>query len=162
MAEKVYELTVEGLNHLKDELDNRKVVRRGEISDRIKVALSFGDLSENSEYDDAKQAQGENEARIAEIEDILKNARVIDGDEISKTNVTLGCQVTLLDTETNETEVYKLVSPKEEDILLNKISSESPVGTAILGKKKNQVAQVKTPSGVLKYKILKIEIPHEN
>lgn len=159
MAEQVYELTLSGVNRLKDELDHRKVNLRTEIAERIKVALSFGDLSENSEYDDAKQAQGENEARIIEIESILKNARVIDDEDISKTNVTIGCLVTLHDTENNETSVYTVVSPKEEDILENKISTESPVGSAIMGKKKNQVAQVKTPRGIMKYKIVKIEVP---
>lgn len=159
MAEQVYELTLSGVNRLKDELDRRKVELRTEIAERIKVALSFGDLSENSEYDDAKQAQGENEARILEIEGVLKNARVIDDEEISKTNVTIGCQVTLLDSETGEVSLYTVVSPKEEDILENKISTESPVGVAILGKKKNQIAQVKTPRGFLKYKVMKIEVP---
>lgn len=159
MAEQLYELTLSGVNRLKDELDHRKVNLRTEIAERIKVALSFGDLSENSEYDDAKQAQGENEARILEIEGVLKNARVIDDEEISKTNVTIGCQVTLLDSETDEVSLYTVVSPKEEDILENKISTESPVGAAIMGKKKNQIAQVKTPRGILKYKIIKIEVP---
>ncbi len=159
MAEQLYELTLSGVNRLKDELDHRKVNLRTEIAERIKVALSFGDLSENSEYDDAKQAQGENEARIMEIEGVLKNARVIDDEEISKTNVTIGCQVTLLDSETDEVSLYTVVSPKEEDILENKISTESPVGAAIMGKKKNQIAQVKTPRGILKYKIIKIEVP---
>lgn len=159
MAQQVYELTLSGINRLKEELDMRKVEYRTEIAERIKVALSFGDLSENSEYDDAKQTQGENEARIAEIEGILKNARVIDDEDISKTNVTIGCQVTLLDTETGESSLYTVVSPKEEDILENKISTESPVGSAIMGKKKNQVAQVKTPRGLLKYKIVRIDVP---
>lgn len=159
MAEQVYELTLSGVNRLKEELDRRKVELRTEIAERIKVALSFGDLSENSEYDDAKQTQGENEARILEIEAVLKNARVIDDEEISKTNVTIGCQVTLLDSETGDVSLYTLVSSKEEDILDHKISIESPVGVAILGKKKNQIAQVKTPRGILKYKIVKIEVP---
>lgn len=159
MAEQVYELTLSGVNRLKDELDHRKVNLRTDIAERIKVALSFGDLSENSEYDDAKQAQAENEARILEIEGILKNARVIDDEDISKTNVTIGCMVTLLDSESGETSVYTVVSPKEEDILDFKISTESPVGSAIMGKKKNQIAQVKTPRGILKYKIMKIDVP---
>ena len=116
MAEQVYELTLSGVNRLKDELDHRKVNLRTDIAERIKVALSFGDLSENSEYDDAKQAQAENEARILEIEGILKNARVIDDEDISKTNVTIGCMVTLLDSESGETSVYTVVSPKEEVI----------------------------------------------
>ena len=159
MPEQIYELTESGINRLQQELDERKMSMRKEIAERIKTALSFGDLSENSEYDDAKQAQGENEARITEIENILKNARVIDDEDISKTNVTIGCLVTLLDDETGEKEVYSVVSPKEEDILENKISTESPVGVAIMGKRRGQVAQVQTPAGLLKYKIVKIEVP---
>lgn len=159
MAETVYELTPAGVVALQEELDNRKVVQRAEIAERIKVALSFGDLSENSEYDDAKQAQGENEARIMEIEGILKNTRVIDESEISKTQVSLGSEVVLQDVEVGTSETYLLVSPKEEDILENKISTESPVGQAIIRKKKNQVVEVSTPGGLLKYKILKISRP---
>ncbi len=159
MPEKIYELTESGLDRLQRELDHRKIQERTEIAERIKVALSFGDLSENSEYEEAKQAQGENEARITEIENILKHARVIDDDEISKTNVTLGCRVTLLDMETHAEEVYDVVSPKEEDILESKISSESPVGAAIMGKRRNQSVKVSTPAGMLSYKILKIEVP---
>ena len=159
MTDKTYEMTSAGVNDLQAELEDRKLVKRAEIAERIKVALSFGDLSENSEYDDAKQAQGENEARIMEIEEILKNARIIDESEISKTQVSLGSEVVLEDLETGETETYLLVSAKEEDILVNKISNESPVGQAILKKKKNQVAEVKTPAGMLRYKIVKISRP---
>ena len=159
MPAQSYELTVNGMNRLQEELDQRKFQQRDEIAERIKAARAFGDLSENSEYDDAKQAQGENEARIQEIESILKHARIIEDEDISKTNVTTGCLVTLLDDGTGETEVYAVVSPKEEDILANKISTESPVGQAIMGKRRNQVALVQTPAGVLKYKILKIEVP---
>lgn len=156
MSEQLYEMTLEGVNRLNEELDRRKVTDRNEIAERIKVALSFGDLSENSEYDDAKQAQAENEARIAEIEELLKNVRVIDEDEISTSAVTVGSLVTLKEDATGESETYMLVSPQEEDILENKISTASPVGQAIVGKKRNQVVTVTTSSGQFKYKITKI------
>ena len=150
------EMTLEGFNHLKEELEHRKIVVRSEVAERIKVALSFGDLSENSEYDDAKQAQAENEGRIMEIEAILKNVRVIDNDEISKTNVTLGSAFVLRDEATGEETQYTIVGAKEENIFENKISSDSPVGQQVLGKKKGSVISVKAPIGQLKYKIVKI------
>lgn len=155
----MYEMTQAGVQSLQNELEKRKGEIREEISERIKVALSFGDLSENSEYDDAKQAQGENESRIIEIEKILKNAHVIEETEISKSQVSLGSEVELEFVEDHTKETYLLVSAKEEDILENKISIESPVGQAIVGKKKNQVVEVKTPKGLLKYKILGIARP---
>jgi len=148
--------TVEGLKRLQDELAERKTVKSAEISERLKEARAQGDLSENSEYDDAKEAQAKNEARVVELEDILKNARVIDEDEISKTKVSLGSGVVLRDEETGNEETYSLVNPNEEDIFMNLISTESPVGQAILGKKKGQIVEVPTPVGTLKYKIVKI------
>ncbi len=159
MAEQYYDMTLAGVTALKEELEHRKVTMRMEISERIKVALSFGDLSENSEYDDAKMEQGENEARIAEIEATLKNARVIDEKDISKTQVTLGSSVLLRDEENGDELTFLMVSSKEEDILSNKISTDSPVGQAIMGKKKNQVAEVQAPAGTINYKILKISRP---
>lgn len=156
MAEQSYDLTLEGINRLKDELDRRKTEERSEIAERIKVALSFGDLSENSEYDEAKNAQAVNESRITELENLLKNARLIEEDDISKTRVALGGKVTLQDVETKEETEYILVSSKEEDIFENKISTDSPVGAAIIGKKKGQTVNVTTPTGILKYKIVKI------
>ena len=156
---KVYEMTYDGIRKLEDELEMRKVEMRSEIAERIKQALSFGDISENSEYDDAKNAQGENESRIIEIENILKNAKVIEEDEISKTKVKIGAVVKLRDEETGEEDEYILVSSKEADLFDNKISTESPVGSAILGRSRGQVVDVKTPSGTLKYKIVKISKP---
>lgn len=150
------EMTLDGYNRLKEELENRKIVVRAEVAERIKVALSFGDLSENSEYDDAKQAQGENETRIIELEGILKKVRVIDEDEISRTQISLGSSFVLRDEALGEDTEYTLVSAKEEDIFENKISTDSPVGQAVLGKKRGQVIHVKTPIGQLKYKIVKI------
>lgn len=159
MAEKGYEMTYAGVKELQEELENRKNTVAAEIAERLKEARALGDLSENSEYDDAKEDQAKNQARIMEIEDILKNAKVIEDEQIGKKEVTLGSLVTIEDVEYNETFEYIVVSAKEEDIFKNKISSESPVGQAILGKKKGSVVEVKTPSGILKYKILKIDKP---
>lgn len=156
MAAQSYDFTLEGINRLKEELEKRKTEDRSEIAERIKVALSFGDLSENSEYDEAKLAQAMNETRIAELENLLKNARLIEEEDISKTRVALGGKVTLQDLETKEETEYMLVSSKEEDIFENKISTDSPVGAAIVGKKKGQTVDVTTPTGILKYKIIKI------
>lgn len=159
MTEKVYEMTYDGVKKLQDELDNRKTAVAAEIAERLKEARALGDLSENSEYDDAKTAQAENEVRIMEIEAILKNAKVIDDDDISRTKVTLGAQIRIRDEETREETDYQLVGNKEEDIFSNKISSDSPVGAAIIGKKKGQVVDVRTPNGLLRYKIVKISKP---
>ena len=160
MAEqKVYEMTVEGVRKLQEELEQRKFDRRDEIAERIRQARSFGDLSENSEYDDAKNAQAENEARISELESILKNVKVIEDDEISKTRVTMGSIVTIRSEEFKDEETYTMVGPKEEDVLNGRLSSESPVGSAIIGKKKSTVVEVKTPMGTMKYKIVKIAKP---
>jgi transcription elongation factor GreA len=159
MVEKIYEMTYDGIKKLQDELDNRKTNVAAEIADRLKEARALGDLSENSEYDDAKEAQASNEVRIMEIEATLKSARLIDEDEISKTKVTLGAMITIRDEETKEEMDYILVGAKEEDIFSNKISSDSPVGAAIIGKKKGQIVDVHTPVGLLRYKIVKIDKP---
>ncbi len=159
MADKVYEMTYDGVKKLQDELDQRKTVTAAEISERLKEARALGDLSENSEYDDAKTAQAENEMRIMEIEAILKNAKIIDEDEISKTKVTLGAVIKIRDEETFEEMEYLLVGTKEQDIFSNKISSDSPVGAAIIGKKRGQIVDVRTPAGILRYRIVKISKP---
>lgn len=159
MSEKVYEMTYEGIKKLQDELENRKTAVAADIAERLKEARALGDLSENSEYDDAKNAQAENEVRIMEIEATLKNSKVIDEDEISKTKVTLGALVKIRDEETREEIDYMLVGNKEEDIFSNKISSDSPVGAAIVGKKKGQIVDVRTPVGILRYRIVKISKP---
>lgn len=159
MAEHIFELTYEGVQELQQELDERKTTTSAEIAERLKEARSLGDLSENSEYDDAKEAQAKNEIRIAEIEKMLKNAKVIAEDEISAKEVSLGSQVKILDVEMDQEEEFILVSSQEEDLFKNKISSESPVGLAILGKKAGDSVKVKTPSGPLTYKILRIGRP---
>lgn len=158
MAEEIQKIqfTVEGMKRLQDELEERKTVISGQIAEQLKEARAQGDLSENSEYDEAKDAQAKNEARIMEIEEILKNAEVIDDSEISKTKISLGSKVTLRDEETKEEIQYELVNAKDADIFSNRISQDSPVGKAIMGKKKGQVIEVTTVAGAFKYKIIKI------
>ena len=155
MAKKVL-LTVEGLKKLQDELDNLKTVRRKENTAALKMAKSFGDLSENSEYDEAKNEQAEIEARIIEIENMLKNAEVIDESEVATDVVSVGSKVTIKDIESGETEEYLIVGSTEADPLKGKISDESPVGSALLGHKKGEKVSVEAPLGILEYKIVKI------
>lgn len=149
--------TQEGFQKLQDELSERKTTITADITRRLEEARAQGDLSENSEYDDAKDAQAKNEARIKEIEALLKDAEVLSDDEISKTKISIGSKVTLRDENSKDEEVYTLVNPNEEDIFENKLSTESPVGKAIQGKKKGQTVEVTTNAGVFKYKIIKIE-----
>lgn len=159
MADPIYEMTSEGIAELQDELERRKTIVAADIAERLKEARALGDLSENSEYDDAKAAQADNEVRIVEIEQVLKNAKLIEDKEISRTRVTLGGFVTLVDEDNGETREFKLVGQQEEDIFQGKISSDSPVGAAIMGKKKNDVVTVRTPAGMLRYRITKIARP---
>ncbi|HHU53390.1 MAG TPA: transcription elongation factor GreA [Clostridiaceae bacterium] len=156
MTQKVYEMTYEGIKELQDELEYRKTELSIEIAERLKEARALGDLSENSEYDDAKDAQAKNEVRIADIEVILKNAKVIEDTDISSDQVTLGSKVKLLDVEYNEELVYTIVGSLEEDIFKNKISNESPVGNAIMGCKAGDTVKVRSLAGELEYKILEI------
>jgi len=156
VSQKVYEMTYEGIKELQDELEYRKTELSIEIAERLKEARALGDLSENSEYDDAKDAQAKNEVRIADIEAILKNAKVIEDTEISSDLVTLGSKVKLLDIEYNEELIYTIVGSLEEDIFKNKISNESPVGSAIMGCKAGDTVKVRSLAGELEYKILEI------
>ena len=156
MEEKEVLLTQEGFDKLEQELDSLKTTNRAEIAERIKIALGFGDLSENSEYDEAKNAQAENETKIAELENKLRNAKIIDESEIDTKTVQVGNTVKLLDIEFNEEVSYTLVGSTEVDLSQNKISNESPIGSAILGAKKNQVVEVQAPAGVVQYKVLSI------
>ncbi|MDE6030866.1 MAG: transcription elongation factor GreA [Oscillospiraceae bacterium] len=149
-------LTRNGEAKLKAELDELKSVRRREIAEKIKVALSFGDLSENSEYDEAKNEQGIIESRIAEIEATLAHAQIIDDDDISTEKVGIGTIVKLLDIEMEEEMEFKMVGTKEADINSGRLSDESPIGAAILGHKVSEIVDVETPSGVLKFEILDI------
>ena len=130
--------------------------REAEIAEKIKVALGFGDLSENSEYDEAKNAQAENEGKIAELENNIRYAKIIDESEIDTKTVQVGNIVKVYDEEFDEEITYTIVGSTEVDLAQNKISNESPVGAALLGKKKNQEVEVKTPAGTAKYKILSI------
>ena len=149
-------LTQEGFDKLEQELENLKTVKRVEIAERIKVALGFGDLSENSEYDEAKNAQAENETKIAELENKIRYAKIIDESEIDTKTVQVGNTVKLLDLEFDEEVSYTIVGSTEVDIAQNKMSNESPIGSAILGAKKNQVVEVQAPAGVMQYKVLSI------
>ena len=146
----------EGMKKLTDELDQLKTVRRPEVSEKIKIARGFGDLSENAEYDEAKKEQAEVEERILVLEDILKHARVIREDEITEGVVGLGSKVELLDIEFDETFEYSIVSTIEADPDDDKISVESPVGKSLLGKKADDIVKVDIPHGVVEYKILSV------
>lgn len=157
MAGKEVILTYEGLKKLEEELELLRGPKRMEIKERIKVALSFGDISENSEYDEAKNEQAYVEGRIAQLESMLKHARVIDEEDVSTDKVTIGSKVRLLDMEYNEEILYSIVGSTEANPALFKISNESPVGSALMQKKKGNVVEVVVPDGVLKFKILKIE-----
>ncbi len=154
---KQFILTDDGLKKLEAELDELKTVRRKEIADKIKVALSFGDLSENSEYDEAKNEQGKVENRIAELEAMLKNAKVIDEDDLSTDTVSIGCKVRLLDMEYNDELEYQLVGSAEADPKVGRISDESPIGSALLGHKSGDTVTVEAPAGEVLFKILSID-----
>ena len=158
MAIKETQITAEGLQKLEEELAQRKSVIREEILERIKEARAQGDLSENSEYDQAKEDQGKNESRIVELEQMIKTAVIIDTSASSKEGkVSLGCTVVLKDMETDEEETYTLVGTTEADPFDNTISNESPVGKAVIGKKIGDVVVAVTPAGELSYKILEVK-----
>ena len=157
MEEKEVLLTQEGYDNLEKELEYLKTEKRTEISERIKVALGFGDLSENSEYDEAKNAQASNEIKIAELENKLRYARIIDESEIDTKSVQVGNRVTILDLEYNEEIEYTIVGSTEVDLSQNKISNESPIGSALMGAKKNQIVEAQTPGGTVKYKVVNIK-----
>lgn len=159
MEEKKNLMSYEKLRELEEERDERKEVIRAQIAQKIKEAREQGDLSENAEYDAAKEEQRDNELRIEEIEAILKNAEVYLEEDVAKDAVGLGSTVTLLDVEYNEEVVYKIVGSTEVDSLNGKISNESPVGKALVGAKKGATISVDTPAGVIKYKITKVEKP---
>ena len=157
MEEKEVILTKDGYDKLEEELNFLKTEKRAEIAERIKVALGFGDLSENSEYDEAKNAQAENEVRIAELENKLRHAKIIDEKEIDTETVQIGNIVKVLDMEFDEKIEYTIVGSTEVDLASNKISNESPLGSALLGARKNEVVEVNAPAGIIKYKILAIK-----
>ncbi len=150
-------MTYEGIKALEEELEDLKVNRRKEVAQKIKDAREQGDLSENAEYDAARDEQREIENRIEEIDKILKNAEVVDDDESVREVVTVGSTVKIYDLEYNEEIVYKIVGSTEADILNNKISNESPVGQALLGTKPGETVVVEAPSGEIKLKVVSVE-----
>jgi transcription elongation factor GreA len=155
MVKQVF-LTEQGLKKLEEELEQLKTEKRKEIAEKIKVALSFGDLSENSEYDEAKNEQAMVESRIATIEAMLKNVKLIDDEELNTESVGLGSKIKVFDIEYNENITYQIVGSTEADPDSNIISDESPVGRAMLNHKVGDDIEVDAPSGTIKYKILEI------
>lgn len=156
MAEKKNILTTDGLKALEDELHELKVVRRKEVAQKIKEAREQGDLSENAEYDAAKDEQRDIEARIEEVEKILKNAEVVDESEFEHGKINIGCTVTLYDIEFAEEAVYRIVGSTEADIMNNKISNESPMGVALIGASVGDTVNVEGPEGACQFKVLDI------
>lgn len=156
MSEKEVVLTYDGLKKLEEELEYLKTTKKKEVAERIKEARGFGDLSENSEYDDAKNEQAEVESRIITIENMLRNVKVISDEDIDLKTVQIGNKVKVLDVEMDEEIEYTIVGPTEVDIMNNKISNESPMGIALIGKKKGAKVKVVAPAGEIEYKILEI------
>ncbi len=149
-------LTDEGLKSYEQELEYLKTVKRKEVAEKIKVALSFGDLSENSEYDEAKNDQAILEARITQIEEILQNAKIIDESELSNELIHIGSKVRLRDCEFDEEAVYQIIGSNEADPFEGKLSDESPVGSALLGHRVGDTVDVDTPDGTIKFIVLEI------
>lgn len=156
MSSKEVIMTAEGQKKIEDELEYLKTVRRKEVAEKIKAALAFGDISENSEYDEAKNDQADLEKRIMKLEGLLSNAKLIDESEIKTDEVSIGSNVIIKDVETEETETYTIVGATEADPYENKISNESPVGRALIGKKVGDVIEVQVPDGFAKFEIQKI------
>ncbi|MEG2936376.1 MAG: transcription elongation factor GreA [Clostridium sp.] len=150
-------MTYEGIKKLEDELEYLKTVKRKEITEKIKVALGYGDLSENSEYDEAKNEQAFVEGRIIQLENMLRNTTVVDENELPKDSVAIGSKVLVKDYEFDEEIEFQLVGSAEVDPYQSKISDESPVGNALMGKKAGDIIEVSTPDGINKYEILEIK-----
>ena len=157
MAEKKNILTYAGLKQYEDELHNLKVVKRKEVAQKIKEAREQGDLSENAEYDAAKDEQRDIELRIEELKKLLKNAEVVVEEEIDLEKINIGCKVKVYEIDEEEEMEFRIVGSTEANSLQNKISNESPVGQALLGKKVGDVVDVETQVGVIQYKILEIQ-----
>jgi transcription elongation factor GreA len=155
--EKEVILTQDGLKKLEEELETLKSVKRREVAERIKIAIGYGDISENSEYEDAKNEQAFIEGRVLTLEKMLRNARIINNDEVDTNTVSVGSIVTLKDIEFGDIVEYNIVGTAESDPFNNKISNESPVGRAILGKKKGSKVEVNVPAGVIQYQIIDIK-----
>ena len=161
MAEKKNLLTDKGLKKLEEELQELRVVKRKEVAQKIKEAREQGDLSENAEYDAAKDEQKDIEARIEELEAILKNVEIVYSDEVDKETVNVGCIVTVKEVADGNIQEFKLVGSTEVDILNNKISNESPVGAALIGAKVGEVVTVEAPVGSFQFEILEINLDEE-
>ena len=157
MAEKKNILTYAGLKQYEDELQNLKVFKRKEVAQKIKEAREQGDLSENAEYDAAKDEQRDIEARIEELEKLLKNAEVVVEDEIDLDKINVGCKVKVRDLEVDEDMEFSIVGSTEANSLQNKISNESPVGQALIGKKVGDIVDVETQMGTIQYQVLEIQ-----
>lgn len=156
MINKEVLLTPDGFKKLEDELDFLRTIKRKEVAERIKVAIGFGDISENSEYEDAKKEQAFVEGRIATLEKMLRNARILEEEEISTEQVSVGSTVLVKDMEYDEEMEYIIVSSAEADPNENKISNESPVGKAIMGHSVGSTVEVTVPAGTVKYEIIAI------
>jgi len=156
MTEKEVILTPDGLKKLEDELEQLKSIKRREVAERIKIAISYGDISENSEYEDAKNEQAFIEGRIITLEKMLRNAKIINNDEVDVNAVSVGSTVSVKDLEFGDVLEYRIVGSAESDPLEHKISNESPLGKALLGKTKGAMVEVSAPAGIIKYEILDI------
>jgi len=156
VPEKKMVLTYEGLKRMEEELQNLKIFRRKDVAEKIKEARGQGDLSENAEYDSAKEEQAEIEARIVVLEKILRNAEVIDDDDVKRDVVSVGATVKIFDVEFEEEIQYIIVGSAEADPMNGRISNESPVGIALLGKKEGVTVDVETPSGMVQFKVMEI------
>lgn len=154
--QKKFVMTYEGVKKLENELEYLKTVKRKEITEKIKVALGYGDLSENSEYDEAKNEQAFTEGRIIQLENMLKNAEVVDEAEVPSDVVSVGSKVKVKDYDFDEEVIYTIVGSAEADPMEFKISNESPVGSGLLGKKVGDIVEISVPDGVSKYEILEI------
>lgn len=158
MVEKDIFFTREGLEKIENEIEYLKTVRRKEVSERIKIALGYGDLSENAEYDEAKNEQAQVEDRIAKLELMVRNARIIDEDSLTDDVVNIGSTVKVKDLEDDEEDEFIIVGSVESDPLEGKISNESPVGSKLIGLKVGDVAEIEVPDGIIKYEVIGISI----
>jgi transcription elongation factor GreA len=157
MADKTYPMTAEGKVKLEQELENMKLVKRPQVIDRIKIARSFGDLSENSEYESAKDEQSSLESRIVQVETMLRYAEIIDSDAIAPDEVAVGRTVTFLEDGENDPETYQIVGAAEADPFAGKISNESPIATALIGKHVNDHVSIQTPGGTMDVTVTEVK-----
>ena len=157
MAVEKFKMSQERYDQLKDELHYMETVREREVAEQIKEARSFGDLSENSEYDEAKAEQGKLYSKIAEVKNLLENAEIVEVEVVAKGVVGIGSKVRVLDMEDNSETDFQLVGSQEANPMQGKISDDSPIGKALIGHKKNEVVTVEAPAGSMKFKILSVE-----